>query len=157
MTRIPERVAEFLAGRRIVVAGVSRKPQHFANAIFRKFHDAGYEVLALNPNAEEVEGFHSYPSLAAVPGQVHGIVAAMHPRFGIDLVRQAAERGIDRIWFHRLMGPGSVSNEALGECRARGIHCIVGGCPMMYVGPVDPAHRCMRWLLGWNRRIRAAT
>ena len=156
MKPMPEPVADFLAGRRIVVAGVSRKPQHFANAIFRKLHEAGYETIALNPNADEVEGFHSYRNLAAVPGQVDGMIAAMHPRFGLDLVRQAAERGVGRIWFHRLMGPGSASAEAVGECRAHGIRCIAGGCPMMYVEPVDPAHRCMRWLLGWNRRIRAA-
>ena len=25
--------------------------------------------------------------------------------------------------------------------------------PMMYVAPVDPAHRCMRWLLRWGGRV----
>jgi predicted CoA-binding protein len=147
MSRVPDPVAEFLRGRRIVVAGVSRKPQHFANAIYRSLHDAGYEVVPLNPDAEEVEGAHCYPDLASVPGQVDGVVAAMHPRAGLDLVRQAAERGVGQVWFHRLIGTGSVSPEAVGECRSRGVRCIVGGCPLMYVEPVDPFHRCFRWLL----------
>ncbi|HVO34307.1 MAG TPA: CoA-binding protein [Gemmatimonadales bacterium] len=153
MKHMPEPVAEFLAGRRIVVAGVSRKPQHFANAIFRKLHDTGYEVMALNPNAEEVEGFQCYPNLAAVPGWIDGVVAAIHPRLGLDLVHQAAERGgVGQIWFHRLMGTGSVSREAVRGCRAQGVRCIVGGCPLMYVEPVDPFHRCFRWLLRWSGR-----
>jgi len=146
MRALPEPVAEFLAGRRIMVAGVSRNPQHFANAIFRKLHGAGYEVVALNPNAEEIDGFTCYHDLAAVPGRIDGIVAAMHPRYGRKLVEDAAERGVGRIWFHRLLGGGSVSPEAVGECRARGIRCIVGGCPLMYVPPVDPFHRLFCWL-----------
>ncbi len=154
MKPIPEPVAEFLAGRRVVVAGVSRNPQHFANHIFHRLHNAGYEVRALNPNAEEAEGFSCYPDLAAVPGPIDGIVAAMHPRYALDLVRQAAERGVSRIWFHRLAGAGSASREALDECATRGIRCIAGACPLMYVGPVDPAHKFLRWLLGWSRRIR---
>jgi predicted CoA-binding protein len=148
MRPLPEPVADFLAGRRIVVAGVSRKPQHFANSIFRKLHGAGYEVLALNPNAEEIEGFQCYANLAAVPGRIDGVFAAMPPTAGRELVEAAAERGVGRIWFHRLFGSGSVSSDAVGECRSRGIRCIVGGCPLMYVQPVDPFHRFCRWLLG---------
>jgi len=148
MKPIPEPVAEFLAGRRIVVAGVSRNPRHFANAIFRKLHDTGYEVVALNPNAEEIEGFQCYADLAKVPGRVDGVLAAMHPRHGRALVEAAAERGVGQIWFHRMFGGGSVSKDAVGECRARGIRCIVGGCPLMYVPGADPFHRFCRWLLG---------
>jgi len=148
MKPLPEPIADFLAGRRIVVAGVSRNPQHFANAIFRKLHGAGYEVMALNPNAEEVEGFTSYPSLAAVPGRIDGILAAMPAVHGRALVESAAERGVGRIWFHRMLGGGSVSKDAVGECRSLGVRCIVGGCPLMYVPPVDPFHRFCRWLLG---------
>ena len=146
MKPLPEPIAEFLAGRRIIVAGVSRNPQHFANAIFRKLHDAGYEVVGLNPNAEEIDGFACYRDLAAVPGRIDGVVAAMHPRHGRKLVEDAAQRGVGHIWFHRLLGAGSVAQEAIGECRARGIRCIVGGCPMMYVQPVDPFHRLFCWL-----------
>jgi hypothetical protein len=39
------------------------------------------------------------------------------------------------------------------ECSARGIQCIVGGCPMMYCEPVDLGHRCMRWLLCFGGRV----
>jgi hypothetical protein len=48
---------------------------------------------------------------------------------------------------HRSFGSGSVSDGAARLGRERGITVIAGGCPMMYCDPVDPAHRCMRWLL----------
>lgn len=56
MATIPESVAAFLRGRRIGVAGVSRQSGQAANAVFRKLKGAGYEVLAINPHAQEVEG-----------------------------------------------------------------------------------------------------
>jgi predicted CoA-binding protein len=90
-----------------------------------------------------------YPSVAAIPGTVDGIVVATHPRQALDVVRQCAARDIRRVWFHRSFGDGSVSAEAVGECAARGITALVGGCPLMYCEPIDLGHRCMRW---WLRR-----
>ena len=151
--RIPPNVAEFLAGRRFAVAGVSRDPSQAANLIYRKLRASGYDVIPVNPNAAEVEGSPCHPDVARVPGPLDCVVIATHPRMAVDLVRQCAARGVPRVWFHRSIGAGSVSDDAVRECNERGIGCIVGGCPMMYCEPVDPAHRCMRWLLRWGRRI----
>jgi len=150
---MPEMVAEFLAGRRLAVAGVSRDPQQAANLIFRKLRTAGYDVIPVNPNATEVEGKPCFANLGAVSGPLDGVVIATHPRVALDLVRECTARGITRVWFHRSIGQGSVSDDAVRECRESGIACIVGGCPLMYCEPVDPAHRCMRWLLRWGGRV----
>ena len=146
-------VAEFLRGRRIAVAGVSRRPHQAANAVYRKLRDSGYEVFAVNPNAAQVEGTSCYPDLAAIPGSIDGAVIATHPRFAASLVRQCADRRVGRIWFHRSFGEGSVSEEAVREAESLGIRCIVGGCPLMYCEPVDLGHRCMRWWLQRRGRV----
>lgn len=153
MKHIPDSVAQFLSGKRFAVAGVSRRPDHAANAVFRKLRDAGYEVFALNPNATEVEGVRSYPDLAAVPGKIDGLVIATRPRQAADLVRQCAEQGVGRVWLHRSFGEGSVAEEAVREAAARGIACIAGGCPLMYIEPVDAFHGCMRWWLRRSGRV----
>jgi predicted CoA-binding protein len=82
-----------------------------------------------------------------VPEPVDGVVIATHPRVSVEIVRQCAEHGVGRVWFHRSFGQGSVSEEAVRECGARGVNCIVGGCPLMFCEPVDIAHKCMRWWL----------
>ena len=64
MTTFTEMGQEFLAHKRIAVAGVSRTPQNTANAIYRKLRDEGYEVFAVNPNADEVEGDRCYATIA---------------------------------------------------------------------------------------------
>jgi len=147
MANMPAKLAEFLAGKRYAVAGVSRQPKEFANAIYRRLLGSGFEVLPVNPNAAEVEGVRCYPDLMSIPGAVDGVVIASHPRTAADLVRQCADKGITRVWFHRSFGTGSVSREAVEACKASGIACLVGGCPMMYCEPVDTFHRCIRsWL-----------
>ena len=153
MASLPEPVAQFLAGRRFAVAGVSRTPTSTANHVFRKLRSAGYDVVPLNPHADHLEGVPCYPALAALDAPVDGVVIATPPAASADIVRQCADCGIRRVWFHRSVGQGSVSDQAVAECHARGLSCIVGGCPLMYCEPVDPVHRCMRWLLGWRGRV----
>ena len=153
MAQIPKQVAEFLAGRRIAVAGVSRDTGQPANAVFRKLRTCGYAVFPVNPNAAETEGVRCYPDLGSVPEAIDGVVIVTHPNASPEVVRQCAERGIRNVWFHRSFGAGSVSEPALRECEARGIEAIVGGCPLMYCAPVDFGHRCMRWWLRRQRRV----
>ena len=153
MRTIPMPVAEFLRGKRIVVAGVSRRGDVAANAIFKKLVKSGYMVFAVNPHAETVEGAPCYPDLASIPGELDGVVIATHPKVSTDLVRQCADRGVGQVWFHRSFGGGSVSDEALSECARLGIEPIVGGCPLMFCDPVDVPHRCMRWWLQRSGRV----
>jgi hypothetical protein len=153
MAKVPEQITEFLRGKRFAVAGVSREPMQAANAVYKKLRDSGFEVFPINPKAAKVEGTRCYADLRSIPGTVDGLVIATHPNVSVELVRQCGERGVGRVWFHRSFGQGSVSNEAVQECKARGIQCIVGGCPLMYCEPVDFAHRCMKWLLRLQGRV----
>ena len=149
MARIPDSVAAFLQGRRFVVAGVSRDPAQPANAIFRRLKASGYEVFPVNPQAAEVEGVACYRDLAGVPGPIDGVMIVTAPEVSMEVVRQCADLGIRRVWFHRSIGQGSVSEAAVKGCAARGIEAIVGGCPLMFCEPVDIGHKCMKW---WFQR-----
>lgn len=153
--KVPAIIGEFLSGKRIAVAGVSRGNTSAANPIFRKLRAGGYEVYPVNPNATEVEGGSCYPSLSAIPGHLDGVVVATPPEAGLTVVRQALDRGVRRIWFHRSFGTGSVSQDAVDECNKQGVRCIVGGCPLMYCEPVDFAHRCLRGWMSWRGRLPA--
>jgi predicted CoA-binding protein len=153
MARVPESVAEFLRGKRFAVAGVSRASGQPANAIYRRLKDCGYEVFPINPNASKVEGVTAYPDLASIPVTVDGVVIATHPDVSADIVRQCSKYGVTRVWFHRSFGGGSVSSQAVRECEARSLHCIVGGCPLMFCGQVDFPHKCMKWWLQRRGRV----
>ena len=153
MTPAPPAVAAFLEGRRIVVAGVSRSGNAPANAIFRRLRETGYEAIPVNPNTRAIEGVACYPDIRSVPEAIHGVMVVTHPDVSADIARAALERGVRHIWFHRSFGAGSVSPDAIAACKAGGVQPIVGGCPLMYCGPVDPGHRFFRWWLRLQHRV----
>ena len=148
-------VDDVLAQRRIAVAGVSRDGDLPANIIYRKLRAAGYEVSAVNPKADEVEGDPCYGRLADVPVRPDALIIATPPEAARDLVEDCGRLGIPRVWMHRSFGTGSVSEDAVRRAEALGLTVIPGACPMMFVAPVDGAHICMRWFLKWTGKLPA--
>lgn len=149
MAAVADAAAEFLSHKRIAVAGVSREAAgHGGNTVYKRLRDRGYEVFAVNPNADEVEGDRCYRSLAAIPGGVDGVVIATNPAASESVVRECMELGIRRVWMHRLFGAGSQSQAAVDLAAANGIVAIAGGCPLMFGPTSDAAHVCFRWFQG---------
>lgn len=156
MSSLQTRVEQFLAQKRIAVAGVSRNNAEAANLIYRKFRDNGYEVFAANPNAEQVEGgAPCYPNLHAIPGGVEAVMIATPPAAAEAVMRECVELGIQHVWMHRSFGTGSVSAAATTYGQSQGLNVIAGGCPLMFLKP-DVAHRCMRWVLGVTGKLPTA-
>jgi uncharacterized protein len=154
VTAIAPVIDDFLAQTRIAVAGVSRNAAgHGGNTVYQRFRDRGYQVFAVNPHADSVEGDPCYPDLRSIPGGVDAVVIATRPEVAISLVEECRELGIKRVWMHQAFGGGSVSKEAHEFCRANGIASIAGGCPLMYGRPSDGGHRFMRWMLGLMGRL----
>src|SRR5215471_20319628 len=110
MRPIHEAVSDFLANKRIAVTGVSRKPQdHGSNTVYRRLRDRGYEVFAVNPNAQRVEGDRAYPDLKSIPGGVDAVVIGTRPNRAEATMRDCADLGIKYAWMHRSVDAGSVS------------------------------------------------
>jgi predicted CoA-binding protein len=155
MTKVDVAIDDFLAQKRIAVAGVSREPggKHGGNIIYTRFKERGYDVFAVNPNADTVEGDPCYRSLAAIPGGVDAVVIATTPAVAPSVVEECKTLGISRVWMHRSFGGGSVSKEAHQTCQQSGIACIAGGCPLMYGPTSDGGHRFMRTIAGLFGRL----
>ncbi|MDH5372024.1 MAG: CoA-binding protein [Acidimicrobiia bacterium] len=145
MMTIKEAAADFLAQKRIAVAGVSRNPQgHGSNIVYQRLRDRGYEVFAVNPNAGEVEGDKCYPNLSSIPGGVDGVVIGTSRENAAAVMRDAVSAGITRVWMHRSFGAGSVSQDATVFGRDNEVMVIDGGCPLMFDPTADFGHKCMR-------------
>lgn len=144
---------DFLALRRIAVAGASRSGDTAGNIIYKKLRDQGYDVFPVNPNAETIEGDACFANVASIPGGVDAVVVATHPDISADVIRECAQLGIRHIWLHRSFGRGSVSDEAVEEARKAGLRVIPGACPMMYCEHVDVGHKCIRWWLGITGKL----
>jgi uncharacterized protein len=151
VTAIKEAAAEFLSHKRVAVTGVSRTPgSHGSNAVYKRLRDRGYDVFAVNPNAEEVEGDVAYHELSAIPGGVEAVVIGTRPEIADETMKECAELGIEHVWMHRGPGGGSVSKTAAEYGRSHGIAVIDGGCPCMFDPTADLGHKAMRLVFGRN-------
>src|SRR5919202_899170 len=154
MPSIKDAAAEFLANRRIAVAGVSRKPDnHGSNVVYKRLRERGYEVFAVNPNADEVEGDRAYHDLRSIPGGVDAVVIATKPDRADETMRECADLGIRHVWMHRSFGAGSVSDTATRYGREHGITVIDGGCPCMFDPTADVGHKAMRFFFTLNGKV----
>ena len=153
MGSIKDAAADFLSHKRVAVTGVSRNAgSHGSNAVYQRLRQRGYEVFAVNPNAQQVEGDTAYPQLRAIPGGVEAVVIGTRPERAQATLEECAELGITQVWMHRGPGAGSVSKTAAEWGRAHGMTVIDGGCPLMFEPTSDPGHKVMRWMfsLGGN-------
>jgi hypothetical protein len=147
MQPIKEAASEFLANKRVAVTGVSRTPKtHGSNNVYRRLRERGYDVFAVNPNAQEVEGDRTYPDLSSIPGGVDAVVIGTRPEIAERTMHECAELGIKHVWMHRGPGAGSVSAAATDYGRQQGITVIDGGCPLMFEPTADFGHKVMRFV-----------
>jgi predicted CoA-binding protein len=149
-TTLEGKVHDFLAQKRIAVAGVSRDTSHHGvgNLIYHRLKKTGHDVFAVNPRLQTFDGDRCYPDLQSIPGGVDGVVIITRPDVTDRLVHDCTAAGVRRVWMHQSIGKGtSVSPEAVDYCRRHDISVIAGACPMMYGDDVDVGHTCMRWFL----------
>ena len=147
MTTIKEAATEFLNQKRIAVTGVSRTPgKHGSNVVYKRLRERGYDVFAVNPNADTVEGDSAYHDLHSIPGSVEAVIIGTRPDRADETIRECAELGIKHVWMHRGPGGGSVSASATAYGRDHDITVIDGGCPCMFGPTADRGHKAMRVL-----------
>jgi predicted CoA-binding protein len=148
MSTVKEAATNFLSCKRVAVTGVSRKPEsHGSNVVYKRLRDRGYEVFAVNPNADTVEGDRSFHSVAEIPGGVDAVVIGTAPERAEATVRQCDDLGIKQVWMHRSFGGGSVCDGATVYGREHGMTVIDGGCPLMFEPTADLGHKVMRFVL----------
>jgi len=151
MSKIDSLIQDFLAQKRIAVVGVSDKRETGCNLAYHKFKAEGYAVAAVNPRLASFEGEPCYPDLKSIPEKPDAVFILTNPTVTEQIVRQCVELGIKHVWMHCMMGtkPGlaagmtSVSQEAVGLCKANGITVIPGSCPNQFLKP-DFGHKMMR-------------
>jgi predicted CoA-binding protein len=149
-TTLDTKVHDFLAQKRIAVAGVSRDNSRHptGNLIYHRLKKTGHDVFAVNPHMQYFEGDPCYPDLQSIPGGVDGVVIVTRPEITERIVHDCRDARVRRVWMHQSTGKtSSVSADAVDYCRRHDISVIAGACPMMYGADVDFGHTCMRWFL----------
>lgn len=135
-------VGDFVAQRRLALAGASRSGKKFGNVILRELKGQGYDVVPVHPEATELEGLACARSLAAVEGRVDGLVVVTPPVEAVRLVGEAADAKIPMVWLQQ----GAGSDEAVRLAGERGVRLVHGHCLLMFLPRVQGLHRFHRGL-----------
>jgi predicted CoA-binding protein len=106
-------VQDFLRQKRLAVVGVSRKPDDFSRKLFCELRDRGYDVVPVNPVADEIDGQPCFAHLKDVQPPVDGALLMTSPEASERVVQECASAGVKRVWMYRAGGPGAVSHKAL--------------------------------------------
>ena len=151
MSKLDDRVQDFLAQKKIAVVGVSDQRDTGCNLAYKRFKESGYQVYPVNPRITAYDGATCYPDLKSIPETPDAVFILASPRVTEQIVQQCVDLGIHHVWMHCMMGtrPGlasgmtSVSEDAVRLCRLNGITVIPGGCPNQFLKP-DLGHALMR-------------
>ena len=143
-------IDEFLAQKTLAIVGVSRSGKKFGNAILKDLTKLGYRLLPVHPEAGEIDGVRAFPSFAALPEPVGGVIVCVPPDRAEHVVKEAAAHGVRRVWLQQ----GAGSAEAIKFCQKSGISVVHGECVLMYPKPTTSwIHGAHRWV--WDLIGRA--
>jgi predicted CoA-binding protein len=136
-----ETIEDFLAQKRIAMAGISRDAASFSVKLFEELCRRGYDVVPVNPNTAEVQGRRCFARVQDIQPPVEAALLMTSPEATETVVNDCAEAGVRRIWMYRAGGKGAVSTKAVAFCRQQGIRVVPGQCPFMFLPDTAAFHR----------------
>jgi len=128
-----EELREILDLDRVAVVGCSTTPGKDAHEIPKYLLERGYDVVPVNPFADEIFGRECYDSLAEVPGDVD-IVDVFRPSEEVaDIVDAALARDDDAVIWLQL---GIHDDDAVARAESAGQRVVQDRC-------MKPTHRSL--------------
>jgi len=110
--------------KRIAVVGLSDQPGRTSNQVAKVLLDAGFEIVPVNPNVEEVFGITAVPSLDQVTGQVDLVNVFRRTEHLAEVAREAAAIAAPALWNQQ----GLVSDEARRVAEEAGMDYVEDRC-----------------------------
>ncbi len=123
-----DEIKSILSLKNIAVVGISRDPNKDAHIVPRYLMESGYNIIPVNPFADEILGRKVYKSLKDVPDDVRiDVVDVFRPSDQVlPIVKEAIEKGVQVIWLQL----GIYNREAVEEARRHGIKVVYNRCMM---------------------------
>jgi len=102
------------------VVGANQNPEKYGNMIYKNLKSKGYEVYAVNPLYDIVEGDPCYKDLSSLPKLPDVIDMVVSPKRAKPVIEEAAKLGIKYIWFQ----PGTHDSEVLELAKNLGLETV---------------------------------
>lgn len=110
--------------RNVAVVGLSPNPERDSHKVASYLAKHGYNIIPVNPNAQQVLGKTSYPNLSSIPETVEVVDIFRRPEEVMPIVEEAIKIGARVVW----MQEGIVNEEAAARAREAGLLVIMNKC-----------------------------
>lgn len=103
------------------VVGATANPEKFGYKIYKRLKCRGYEVYAVNPMYDEVDGDPCYSSISDLPKVPEVIDMVVSPKRSLPIIGEAAALGVKYVWFQ----PHTYDDEVLKAAEEQGIEFVL--------------------------------
>ena len=110
--------------RNVAVVGLSPNPEKPSYPIAKYLVEHGYNIIPVNPNAQEILGRKNYPDLSSIPEKVEVVEIFRRPEVIMPIVEEAIKIGAKVVW----MQEGIVNEEAAARAKAAGLLVVMDKC-----------------------------
>lgn len=111
----------------VAVVGATDDPSKYGSVIYRDLKTKGFEVYAVNPNRDTVDGDPAYPSLAELPDKPTIVNVVVPPQETLRVLRDAKEAGITRAWIQ----PGAADARVIDYLEEHDFSYLANSCIMV--------------------------
>ena len=139
-------IQDFIESKRLALIGVSRDEKKFSRMAYKELKARGYQVYAVNPAVDQIDGEPCYPDLTPLREKIDGVLVAVSSGQVLQVLRQAAEIGVKNVWLQQQ----TESPEAISLGQQLGLNLVSGKCILMYAPPIRSYHA---WHRGFMRVI----
>lgn len=108
----------------VAVVGLSANPDKSSYQIASYLAEQGYNIIPVNPNAQQIMGRTSYPDLSSIPEKVDVVEIFRRPEDVLPIVEEAIKIGARVVW----MQEGIVNEEAAARARSAGLLVVMDKC-----------------------------
>ena len=133
-------IRDFMAQKRIAMVGISRSPGEFSHKLFREFVSRGYDMVAVNPNATQINSWCSFSRIEDIRPAPDAVLLMTSPEIAEDILHEWRSP-VRRVWVYGTNGKSKVSPLAVSQLRSQGVKIIEGECPLMFLEESGGIHR----------------
>lgn len=109
----------------IAIVGISRNRHKDSHFVGRYLQNAGYNIIPVNPGADEILGKKAYPDLKSIPDDIDAVDIFIKPDYVSEVVNQALEIDPKVIWLQ--LGTGEHPGE-IEKAKDKGVMMVQNRC-----------------------------
>lgn len=89
------------------VVGATDNKDKFGYKIYQRFKEYGYNVFAVNPSLDQIDGDKCYDSIKDIEANIDAVDMVVNKKIALEVLKDVKDKNIEYVWLQ----PGSRSQK----------------------------------------------